>query len=392
MKSIALLSVVLGLASASPLQARQELDPDSYFAALGASAPATTASAGDAAPELVADTPDSDAVNAAASAAVSEAPHATVAAVAVDGSGLKKRDECVTRTFNGPQVTDPADTPEAFLAYQPFHDAAQNAAHASNIPEGYALITGFVDLQASVKGGDYITYVSSKLTGYDLQTCADLCDNKIDGCLAFNIFYERVPLIIDPSTHTTNPDTCPGTATSPSATLIKCDFFGKPIFPGMATNTGQAEQDFHFVKAGSNAYIKSSAPSVDGYDTPVSYGNAAISIPAPVGANGYIRSQTFGTNVPFSPDACAASCDATSAYNLAHGKAPCNFFDVFVQYLNGENGVLTCNLYSTVWDASYATNVGRHDNSGNHWTIAMSYGYVRSGIGAQRKAVEATAV
>lgn len=190
--------------------------------------------------------------------------------------------------------------------------------------------------------------------------------------------YERVPLIVDPTTHTTNKDTCPGKADSPSATLIKCDFYGKPIFPGMATNTGQSQQEFKFVKAGSNAYIKSSAPTIDGYDGPISFGNAAISVPAPVAANGYIRSQTFGTNVPYDPNVCAQACTASAAYNTAHGKAPCVFFDAFVQYLNGANGVLTCNLYSKPWDASFATNVGRHDNSGNHWTIAMSYGYTLS--------------
>jgi hypothetical protein len=306
--------------------------------------------------------------------------------------------DCETRTYNGPRVTTPADTPEAFLGYAPFHTTARNAAKAANIPNGYALIPGFIDLSASVMGGDYITYTSSKLASYDLQTCADLCNNRITGCLAFNIckyilahreprdlythihvnvVYERVPLIVDPKTHTTNKDSCPGLATSPSATLIKCDFYGKPIFPGMATNTGQAQQGFHFVKAGSNGYIKSKAPTIDGYDGPADFGNAAINAPAPVGAHGYIRTQTFGTNVPYDPSVCAGACDASAAFNIKVGKAPCVFFDAFVQYLNGANGVMTCNLYSIAYDETYATNVGRHDNSGNHWTIAMSFGYTR---------------
>lgn len=191
--------------------------------------------------------------------------------------------------------------------------------------------------------------------------------------------YERVPLIVDPSTHTTNKNTCPGLATSPSATLIKCDFYGKPIFPNMATNIGQSEQDFKFVKAGSNAYIKSSAPTVDGYDGPNSFGTAAISAPAPVGAHGYIRSQTFQINIPYDPAVCGRACDASAEFNSAHGRAPCVFFDAFVQYLNGADGVMTCNLYSVEYDASYATNVGRHDNSGNHWTIAFSNGYTKTG-------------
>jgi hypothetical protein len=405
MKSIALLSVLLGLAAAGPLKQRQELDPDSYFDAVGDAAPTATAPVGDSAPEL-SGSYDPDAVGAAAAAAVTEAASETAAVVSVEPGptgGVEKREPvatCETRTFNGPRVTAPADTPEAFLAYAAFHTSARNAAKAASIPKGYALVPGFIDLSASVKGGDYLTYTSSKLAGYDLQTCADLCDNKVNGCVAFNIckyhkrdpanpilgtvtehgvlVYERVPLIIDLKTHTTNKSTCPGLTTSPSATLIKCDFYGKPVFSGQATNTGQSQQDFRFVKAGSNAYVKSSAPTIDGYDGPRNFGNAAVNAPAPVGAHGFVRSQTFGSNVPYDPSLCAAACDASAAFNVKSGRAPCVFFDAFIQYLNGANGVMTCNLYSVAYDESYATNVGRRDNSGNRWTIAMSFGYTRA--------------
>lgn len=195
MKTFALLSVVLGLAAATPLHLgpRQELDADSYFDAVGEAGSTATAPVGDHEPELVVEY-DSDAVASAAGADITEAPTETTVVIALEvddtaisAAPVEKRAACETRTFNGPRVTIPADTPEAFLNYAPFHTTARSAAKAAAIPVGYALITGFIDLSASVKGGDYLTYTSSKLTGYDLQTCANLCDTKISGCVAFNI-------------------------------------------------------------------------------------------------------------------------------------------------------------------------------------------------------------
>lgn len=70
-----------------------------------------------------------------------------------------------------------------------------------------------------------------------------------------------------------------------------------------------------------------------------------------------------------------------SAYNTRHavagGVAPrlCVFFDAYVLYKNGANGVFTCTYYTEGYEASYATNVGQYDGSGNHYTIGHSYAY-----------------
>jgi hypothetical protein len=89
---------------------------------------------------------------------------------------------CTRITFNGPAVWVPDDTAQAFLAYQPFADAANNAP----VPEGYHLVENFVNLHASCENPSYLTYTSSRLSSYDPNTCADIC-NEMARCVAFNI-------------------------------------------------------------------------------------------------------------------------------------------------------------------------------------------------------------
>lgn len=72
------------------------------------------------------------------------------------------------------------DSVEAFLAYQPFADAA-NAA-AANPPSGYTTV--FKNLQGSVSANTYLGLTT--LTKYDAALCQQLCDSK-DLCTGFNV-------------------------------------------------------------------------------------------------------------------------------------------------------------------------------------------------------------
>jgi len=80
---------------------------------------------------------------------------------------------------------------------------------------------------------------------------------------------------------------------------------------------------------------------------------------------------------------CAAACKEKSAYNLRHATDPstariCVFFDAYILYKNGANGVFTCTYYTASYGPTYATNFGQYDGSGNHYTIAHSYTYTLS--------------
>jgi hypothetical protein len=190
-----------------------------------------------------------------------------------------------------------------------------------------------------------------------------------------------VPLVVSTLTQVPDAQTCPGLATSPSATLLKCAFYGISVTATQATNVGQFQGKFKVVIAGSNTYFRSSAPALDGYEGPNSFGNASINAPAPVINHGYLRVQTFGQNVPFDPSLCAASCAAQTAYNAEHniGLGPCVFFNIYVLQKNGADGVLTCTYYSTPYGVSYAKNKGQFDQAGNYYGVTQSYGYYLDG-------------
>jgi hypothetical protein len=94
---------------------------------------------------------------------------------------------CTTRSTNAQQVTVPTDSPDAFQSYAPFAAAASAAAQPANIPSGYASVPDFVNLLASAKNSQYLTYTTQGLAaGYNPQVCADKC-NSLQGCVAFNI-------------------------------------------------------------------------------------------------------------------------------------------------------------------------------------------------------------
>jgi len=143
-----------------------------------------------------------------------------------------------------------------------------------------------------------------------------------------------------------------------------------------ATNTGQWQDNFQVVIAGSNMYVATAPAAVPGFTGPVSFGNNAINAPS-----GYMGVQTFPQDQPYDPSVCAAACNAKSAYDVQHGLPSmqnpdvCEFFVAYILYENGNNGVFTCTYYTSSWDGSYATNNGQYDGQGNHYTIAHSYGY-----------------
>jgi hypothetical protein len=90
--------------------------------------------------------------------------------------------------------------------------------------------------------------------------------------------------------------------------------------------------------------------------------------------------QTFPSTQPYDPSVCAAACQQKSAYNLRHtvpqsAARICVFFDAYILYENGVNGVFTCTYYTASYGPAYATNGGQYDGHGNHFTIGHSYTY-----------------
>lgn len=193
--------------------------------------------------------------------------------------------------------------------------------------------------------------------------------------------YERTPLIVSDQTGVPDPVLCPGLTTSPSATLLKCAFYGMPFTALVATNVGQSQGQFQVVFTGSNAYIKTTAPTLSDFEGPVPFYGNALNAPAPIIDNGYLRVQTFGQNGPYDPSLCAASCVAQTIFNAANpiGLGPCVFFNVYVLQENGANGILTCTYFSVPYGLSYATMPGQYDPAGNYYGVTNSYGYYMDG-------------
>lgn len=254
----------------------------------------------------------------------------------VSSAVAAKRSEptaCINQVGNGPHVSP--DTDSAFLSNAAFSAAATAA--AVKPPARFSVVPHWIDLTGS--NGDnsgYLTYVSSQLSSYNPDQCAQLCDDMTN-CVSFVLYYERDPELVWPTTHAPIDPQCPATATSASVTLIKCAFYSVPLYSGNATNVGQYQDDFHLVVAGSTAF-NMDAPEISGWTGPVDLYDAAIDIPPPVGANGYIRVQTF-PNTNFDPNTCAANCESITAYNSRHGSAEqCTMFNAYVLYENGVNG------------------------------------------------------
>ena len=352
----AFITSFIAAAVASPLVARQDIDFD-----------------------LVDDTPNpttasiplgetSQAVSHDLAEATEEAT-ATPLPANTTPTGAQKREPVIAgRAACDPQPTGSGpvaaiDTAEEFLTYS----ALSTAATGATTPSGYS--NTFQDLHASSSAYGYMGMTT--LSSYDPAQCAAFCDN-IDGCLGINIFFERNPTL-EPGVGCEDP---------PSTTVIKCVFWGGYVEAANALNEGQYRDQFHVVIAGSNGYMKTAIPEVDGYDGEA-LGNAAIN--APLDCNGqdtYMGSKLFTTS-RFDPGLCrsryilpasrvsperltpqpigAAACESQNEYNIAHppaigDPAICTFFTTYLMAKNGSPEGQYCALYTQYWDISYATN------------------------------------
>jgi hypothetical protein len=179
MRSFTVAAAFAALAVANPLP--QEID----WAAVDALAPIPTVTI----PVVDVAAKASTVAYEPSAAATSVAAEVKASGVDSDAStGLKVRAAAVTCKPQplgaGPTVSP--DTPEAFLAYGDFSTAAKSA----STPEGY--YNSFTDLQASNNAYGYMGY--TLLNEYSTQTCASKCD-AIEGCAAFNIYFERDPTV-----------------------------------------------------------------------------------------------------------------------------------------------------------------------------------------------------
>ena len=296
-------------------------------------------------------------ITAGISAASASAAAATTAVANVLQRQLGVNDPC------GPQPTGSGpvplvDTAAAFLADTAF----STLANSIRPPPGYK--TAFTGLDASVNGNVYLGLTT--LTAYDPIKCQELCDAK-QGCLGFNIFFERDPTL-NPASNCSNPA---------SLTNVKCTLWGAGVTSQMATNTGQNRESFQVVIAGSNGYNKDCPPSPCPHFTgPVQLGGAINAPLAPDGTDTYLGVKFFIG--PYDPAICAIACEATTAYNHRHAQngkyRTCNFFAAYVTSINGRAQGLYCSLYSQPWAPSYGTNQGQYRGS-DYYSISQAYSY-----------------
>ena len=186
----------------------------------------------------------------------------------------------------------------------------QTMATGAPTPDGYALV--FNNLSASLQASNYMGLYT--LTSYDTLTCASKCDQA--SCLAFNVYLERDPSLNASALNCPNP---------PSTTNYKCTLWGAPVSAAEATNTGQYQDSFQVVIAGSNGYNKGSPPSpVDCYSGPQELGGA---INAPPSSGSYMGYQyfPFSQSQGYDPQTCADACDAQTLYDSQHPTADGSF-------------------------------------------------------------------
>ena len=203
------------------------------------------------------------------------------------------------------------------------------------------------------------------LNSYDTVKCQQYCD-AAPGCYGINVYIERDASVVPG-------DACPN---PPSTANYKCSLWGSAVNDKMATQTGQWQNQFHVVIAGSNGYSKNAPPpSYSGFSGPTEFGGA---IQAP---SGYIGSRFFSG--PYDPGQCVAVCLETTDYDKEHlvrsdgTYDACNFFNAYVISDNDVAQGTNCQFYTQPWDKSYSTNTGQY--SGNdYWSVSSSYGYSRS--------------
>ena len=114
-------------------------------------------------------------------------------------------------------------------------------ANSAPTPYGYASV--FTNVGASLQASNYMGLYT--LTSYDTLGCASKCD-QASGCAAFNVFLERDPTLNANAVNCPNP---------PSTTNYKCTLWGAPVSSDEATNSGQYQDSFQVVIAGSNGWF-----------------------------------------------------------------------------------------------------------------------------------------
>lgn len=281
---------------------------------------------------------------------------------------VNPQDYCIQQPDGyGPKVEP--DTPEAFLAYKPFSDTAQNAA----TPAGYDVV--FKDLDGAVSANSYLGLHTLK--SYDTQACAARCDES-ELCTAFNVYIERNPSL-NVNFNETDPDfDCPN---PPSITNYKCTLWGSEITPESATNKGGWRLDFEVVITGSNGYDKTekvTPPELPNWSKPENCHQRAITS----GGSYHLGSKFFPG--PFDTKVCKFYAEAQHQKNKAEALSkgrktftPCNMFNAYSVRKNGKGQGTYCSLYNTKlsvswanWGGSWAGN-DRFD-CGASWNYALT--------------------
>ena len=233
-------------------------------------------------------------------------------------------------------------------------------------PYGYSQV--FSNQKASLSASVYMGLHT--LTSYDVPGCQSICDQN-SGCVAFNMYAERDPILDPNSTDCPNPASTTNykvrrltSAIGKLTNVFQCTIWGAPVAKEQANNFGQWRASFHVVIAASNAYNKDAPPpSVAGFADPIGLGGA---INAPLDANKkdtFMGSKffPFSQEQGFTLESCTSACTAQTAYNKAHPNKDgsfktCAFVNGYVLARAGVPQGLYCSMYSQTWAASYATN------------------------------------
>ncbi|KAH7032684.1 uncharacterized protein B0I36DRAFT_347865 [Microdochium trichocladiopsis] len=243
-------------------------------------------------------------------------------------------------------------------------------------PSGY--VQSFKNLYGATSASAYMGY-TVLTTGYDVDACARQCDEQ-SGCLAFNIFFERSPMV--------SPG--PGCENPAAFANIMCSFWGVPLDKTTATYKGSYREEFQVGIAGSTAYtVVTVGRPVDGYVSPPSdLGKASMQAPLrDCGGTWTYMGYKIYQDQPFDPRLCGAACDAQTEYNIAHppstGKAAkCGAFGTYLVQKTTSSGTWIlgqmCTLYTSTYNATLATNTGRTDPDRTQWTISASFFYSRA--------------
>ncbi|OMP85174.1 hypothetical protein BK809_0000274 [Diplodia seriata] len=315
------------------------------------------------------------AINADGDDGASASATATATATAAKRD-VEKRTACAPQATISNYYNVDVSTYESFKA----DSIIASVANAAPTPTGY--FQNFKNQDGANSAYAYMGYTVLE-TGYDVNACAKTCSDK-DGCLAFNIYFERDP--------TVEPGDVDGCRDPEAFANIKCSFWGSALDTTTANNYGQWRADFHVGIAGSNAYTSYEVGGpVAGWTDPLSLDNAALNAPLRdcAGTWTYMGYKLF-QNTPFDPTLCAAACDSQTEYNIAHppssGYTPfCAAFGTYLLTMTNSTGSYVqgqmCTMYTSAWGKEYAVNTASYDDSiGAKYTYSYSYFYSKSSL------------